>query len=81
MKTIREIILRAADGMIGIYQAVVSPWFGGRCRFYPSCSEYLRESLRKRGLIKGLSRGLLRIGKCHPFHPGGYDPVNDYSEQ
>ncbi len=75
MKIIREIILRAADGMIGIYQVAVSPWFGARCRFYPSCSNYLRQSLRERGLIKGLARGLIRIGKCHPFHPGGYDPV------
>ncbi|MDP8236055.1 MAG: membrane protein insertion efficiency factor YidD [Candidatus Erginobacter occultus] len=76
MKLIRTILLKTVIGLIRLYQALVSPFFGTRCRFYPSCSEYLRESLQKRGLIKGLGKGLARIARCHPFHPGGYDPVN-----
>ncbi len=76
MKRIRTILLLTVIGLIRLYQAAVSPFFGSRCRFYPSCSEYLRESLQKWGLIKGLGKGLARIARCHPFHPGGYDPVN-----
>ena len=45
------------------------------CRFYPSCSHYAHESLRQHGLIRGLIYFLRRILRCHPFHPGGYDPV------
>jgi uncharacterized protein len=76
VKLIRTILLKTVIGLIRLYQAAVSPFFGSRCRFYPSCSEYFRESLQKRGLIKGLGKGLARIARCHPFHPGGYDPVN-----
>ena len=45
------------------------------CRFYPSCSEYMVQSISKHGLIKGGWRGILRVLRCNPFHPGGYDPV------
>lgn len=45
------------------------------CRFYPTCSEYAREALEKHGVVKGLFKSAKRILKCHPFHPGGYDPV------
>ncbi len=76
MKLTRTILLKTVIWLIRLYQAAVSPFFGSRCRFYPSCSEYFRESLQKRGLIKGLGKGLARIARCHPFHPGGYDPVN-----
>ncbi|MFA5975704.1 MAG: membrane protein insertion efficiency factor YidD [Elusimicrobiota bacterium] len=47
-----------------------------RCRFYPSCSEYAQEALRLKGLFHGLWAALVRILKCHPWHPGGYDPVH-----
>ncbi|MEA1926675.1 MAG: membrane protein insertion efficiency factor YidD [Candidatus Auribacterota bacterium] len=57
------------------YQLLISPLFPGRCRFYPTCSEYFRLSLIKWGLFRGTWKGLIRIAKCHPFHPGGYDPV------
>ena len=46
-----------------------------RCRFYPSCSEYMLEALEAKGLFAGLGTGILRILKCHPWHPGGYDPL------
>jgi hypothetical protein len=45
------------------------------CRFYPTCSHYAIDALRKYGVLKGSWRALKRIGRCHPFHPGGYDPA------
>ena len=61
--------------VIVIYQKIVSPLLGSRCRFYPSCSEYTRQALVKYGLFKGLFLGSKRILKCHPFHAGGFDPL------
>lgn len=56
------------------YQIVLGPILGGRCRFYPSCSNYFIEAVRKYGAIRGAAKGLWRLARCHPFHPGGYDP-------
>nr|WP_315850948.1 membrane protein insertion efficiency factor YidD [Planctomyces sp. SH-PL62] len=56
------------------YQATISPLLGNVCRFHPSCSRYMIESLRKYGLIVGLAKGLRRLSRCHPWNPGGYDP-------
>lgn len=61
--------------LIRVYQLAISPMLGSRCRFYPSCSEYSMEALRGYGLFKGLWLAIRRIGRCHPWHPGGYDPV------
>lgn len=61
--------------LIRCYQYFISPLLGRRCRFFPTCSEYAIEALRKYGPIKGLSLGLRRILRCHPWHPGGYDPL------
>lgn len=61
--------------LIRAYQLAVSPWLGNRCRFHPSCSEYSMEALRRHGLLRGLWLGVRRVGRCHPWHPGGYDPV------
>jgi hypothetical protein len=60
--------------LVRVYQFALSPVFGGRCRFYPSCSEYFIGSVRKHGVFLGALRGLWRICRCHPFNPGGYDP-------
>ena len=57
------------------YQKLISPLFPPHCRFYPSCYEYGFQSIEAYGILKGLWMTLIRIGKCHPFHPGGYDPV------
>jgi len=57
------------------YQVAISPMLGSRCRFYPSCSEYSMAALRQHGLFGGLWLAVRRIGRCHPWHPGGYDPV------
>ena len=57
------------------YQLAISPMLGSRCRFYPSCSDYSMAALRRHGLFRGLWLAVRRIGRCHPWHPGGYDPV------
>lgn len=62
--------------IIRFYQRFLSPLKPATCRFYPTCSQYLYEALLKYGLIRGSLLGIWRLLKCHPFHPGGYDPVN-----
>jgi uncharacterized protein len=61
--------------LIKAYQILISPLFAGSCRFYPSCSEYAVESVRRFGSLKGSWMAIRRIGRCHPWHPGGFDPV------
>lgn len=56
------------------YQWLISPWLGPRCRFQPTCSNYFIASVQKYGVIWGTLRGLRRIGRCHPWNAGGYDP-------
>jgi putative membrane protein insertion efficiency factor len=57
-----------------LYQWTLSPVVGRQCRFEPTCSEYFILAVRKYGTIRGTWRGVRRIGRCHPFHPGGFDP-------
>jgi putative membrane protein insertion efficiency factor len=61
-------------GLVRVYQWTLSPMVGRQCRFHPTCSVYFIESVRKYGAIRGAWRGTLRICRCNPFHPGGYDP-------
>jgi len=61
--------------VIRFYQKAISPWLGQRCRFNPSCSNYCIDALKQHGMVRGLWLGIKRILKCHPLHPGGYDPV------
>ncbi len=58
-----------------LYQKLISPFFGSKCRFYPTCSQYSKEAVLQYGVFRGLFLSMKRIIKCHPFHPGGYDPV------
>jgi len=61
--------------LVWIYRKGISPFIPSRCRFYPTCSTYSLESLQKHGALKGTLLTLYRVLRCHPFHPGGYDPV------
>lgn len=61
--------------LIRAYRRLISPLLGPHCRFYPSCSAYSLDALRIHGLGRGLWLTARRIGRCHPFHPGGVDPV------
>ncbi len=60
---------------IRLYQIFISPLKPPTCRFYPTCSAYAIEAIQKKGPVKGTWLAIKRIAKCHPFHPGGYDPV------
>lgn len=60
---------------IRFYQIFISPLFPPTCRFYPTCSAYAIEAIQKKGPLKGTWMAIKRIAKCHPYHPGGYDPV------
>ena len=57
------------------YRRWISPALPARCRFYPSCSAYTLEALSRHGVVRGIWLSLRRLGRCHPFHPGGFDPV------
>ncbi len=71
---LRHLPARAAIGCVRFYQLAISPWLGQNCRFFPGCSQYMIEAIQKYGLRRGGWKGLRRIGRCHPWHPGGYDP-------
>jgi uncharacterized protein len=63
-------------GFIRFYQRVISPFIpGNHCRFHPTCSHYAAGALEKYGFFKGSWYAILRILRCHPLHPGGFDPV------
>jgi putative membrane protein insertion efficiency factor len=61
--------------LLRLYKSLVSPWLPSACRFYPTCSEYMREAVLKYGASRGLWLGLKRLLRCHPFQEGGFDPV------
>ncbi len=62
-------------GVIRLYQRLISPLLPSSCRFDPSCSEYMRQAIHKHGVLRGLWMGLGRVMRCHPWNPGGVDPV------
>ena len=62
-------------GLLKIYQYVFRPLLGRNCRFVPSCSDYALEALDRHGALHGSWLTIRRVGRCHPWHPGGYDPV------
>lgn len=66
---------RVALILIRAYQLLLSPLFPTSCRFAPSCSQYAAEALTRYGFWRGLGLSLKRLARCHPFHPGGWDPV------
>jgi putative membrane protein insertion efficiency factor len=78
LRTIGRSLVRlpawALIGMVVVYRWTLSPLIGRHCRFEPSCSVYFIGAVRKYGALRGAVRGILRICRCHPWHPGGYDP-------
>lgn len=61
--------------ILDFYITYISPFVPTECRFYPTCSCYMKESIEKKGILIGTLNGLKRLLKCNPLHPGGYDPV------
>lgn len=61
--------------MIAFYRRWVSPLLGSHCRFYPSCSQYAQQAIEHHGLARGVWLSFKRLCRCHPWHPGGFDPV------
>ena len=78
MKFLRTSLLglprRALIAVVRCYQMLLSPLLGQNCRFEPSCSRYFIEAVSRYGAVRGTLRGVARICRCHPLHPGGYDP-------
>jgi uncharacterized protein len=75
MKTVLRILGLPFILLIKIYQWIISPWLGPKCRFVPTCSHYAVEALKKHGLFKGMWLSIRRISRCHPWGGSGYDPV------
>ena len=78
MTTERSPITRVLLAALRAYQYLLRPLLGANCRFYPSCSDYAKEAIERYGALRGSGLALRRVGCCHPFHPGGYDPVPEH---
>jgi hypothetical protein len=61
--------------LVRAYKLAISPLLGSNCRFHPSCAEYAIEALRRHGAARGVWLAVKRVGRCNPWHPGGFDPV------
>lgn len=75
MKSLLQIVSLPFIALIKLYQYIISPWLGPKCRYTPSCSHYSIEALQKYGLVKGGWLTVKRIARCHPWGGHGYDPV------
>lgn len=71
----RSVLNAVLKGLVRAYRFAISPLFPPSCRYYPTCSAYALEALERHGPVKGLGLSVRRILRCHPFHPGGFDPV------
>lgn len=67
-------------GAIRAYQLTLSPFIGRQCRFHPTCSNYALEAVSRFGVLRGSALAIRRLSRCHPFHPGGIDPVPSEKE-
>jgi hypothetical protein len=76
MKIVNEIMIV----LIRAYQLLISPLFPNSCRFQPTCSQYAITAFKQLGFFKALHLTIIRILKCNPFHPGGYDPVPNHKD-
>ena len=75
LKEINGYLSKLLIYLVRFYQKFISPLKGPTCRFCPTCSQYSIEAIRKYGALKGIYLTIRRLLKCHPFHPGGYDPL------
>lgn len=66
---------RVLLALVAAYRYLLSPMLGRSCRFFPTCSEYAMEALERHGALRGTWLAVRRVARCHPWHPGGYDPV------
>jgi uncharacterized protein len=66
---------RLIAGGLRLYKLCISPFLPSRCRYLPTCSDYMREAVERYGAVRGTWMGLRRVARCHPFHAGGFDPV------
>lgn len=73
----KKILILLITGLIKIYQYLISPLFASSCRFYPTCSAYALEAIQLYGPMQGTIMAVKRLGRCHPWHPGGVDLVPD----
>ena len=71
------LLARMLTAPVVAYRRYVSPALPARCRFHPTCSAYAQEALARHGALRGTGLAIWRLLRCHPFHPGGYDPVPD----
>lgn len=71
----KNILEKSLVGLIRLYQIMISPLLSPCCRFFPSCSDYAILAIERHGPFRGLLMAIMRLLRCHPLHPGGYDPV------
>jgi hypothetical protein len=75
LRIVRRGLSCAGIGVLRMYRGVVGPWLPPVCRFEPTCSRYAEEAISRYGLAGGTLRAAGRVLRCHPYHPGGFDPV------
>ena len=73
--SVRKTMIRVLMGIVRLYQITLSSYLGRQCRFHPTCSNYALDALGNHGPLRGSWLALKRLLKCHPFHPGGFDPA------
>ncbi len=81
MNLIRKVFTSILIGIVRIYQFGISPYFPDACRYQPTCSQYMIDSIKEWGILKGAWLGLKRIGSCHPWGGHGYDPVKKRNQK